>query len=236
MKVPKDIYRDIYYNNLSDSSFKGTLITCDLEHDLNSYIGEISLPKRFIPTPITKSSNAFGFISPNLWNERLQEVIDGLISGGVIDHWLEEFRKSKWVLMSQTIKNLQIVLNLSHLGFGFQIWFMAIYAALVVFLMEFLVFWIKKPVKRKRKRRKKIDKFVTQLVVEDAQDDDKSLKSGCNEVNLIDLETVFGEKISNEVIEVIETVNSIVQHVDQDIYEESQQQVRKKGCVKYSMI
>jgi len=102
------------------------------------------MPPRFISIPITKIYYAIGFDDLNIWAERFNEIIDGLISGGIINNILERMTKSKWNLMKVNEgESEKIVLNLSHLGFGFQICFCALYAALVIFILEFFVFWVK---------------------------------------------------------------------------------------------
>ncbi|CAG9811075.1 unnamed protein product [Chironomus riparius] len=139
--VSNHVYTEIYTNKISDPSFTGTVLTCDIEHQLNIYFSQVSFPKRFIPTPITKSFYAIGFLYPNLWNERLQEIIEGFITGGIINLHMERFTKSKWNLENNDFETEKVVLNLSHLGFGFQICFFMIYAAFLVFFGELIVLW-----------------------------------------------------------------------------------------------
>jgi len=100
------------------------------------------MPRRFVPVPLTKSYYGMAFLYQNLWNERLQEIIDGLISGGIIDNFLNKKIKSRWNLMPQVFKSEKVILNLTHLGFGFQICFFVLYGSLLVFLGELFVFWI----------------------------------------------------------------------------------------------
>lgn len=140
--VPDSEYKDIYYNQLYDPTFKGTVLTCDIEHALNVYNSQTRIPTRFVPIPITSSYYAFGFLYPNLWNERLQEIMSGLITGGIINHHLEVYTKSKWNLNVDEFESEKIVLNLSHLGFGFQICFILLYSALVVFIFELIFKWV----------------------------------------------------------------------------------------------
>lgn len=102
------------------------------------------MPKRFVPVPITKSYYAVGFSYENLWNERLEEIIEGLISGGIINFHLEKYTKSKWNVMDQNIETEKVVLNMSHLGFGFQICFFLLYLAFLVFLVELMTLKITK--------------------------------------------------------------------------------------------
>jgi len=83
----------------------------------------------------------------NLWNERLQEIIEGFITGGIVNLHLERFTKSKWNLEKNDFETEKVVLNLSHLGFGFQICFFMTYAAFLVFLGELIVNWMKRRVK-----------------------------------------------------------------------------------------
>jgi len=141
--LPFEDFFEIYIHNLSNPSFTGTVLTCDLEHELNIHFTQIQMPKRFVPIPITKIYYAIGFDDLNIWDERFHEIIEGLISGGIINYILEKMTKSKWNLMKVQSESEKIVLNLSHLGFGFQICFFALYAAFVIFILEFLVFWVK---------------------------------------------------------------------------------------------
>jgi len=135
-------YSNIYFKNLTDPSFTGTILTCDIEHKLNNFFVETSMPRRFIPTPITKSYFGIGFKYPNLWVERFNEIIEGLVTGGMLNYFLESMTKSKWNLMNIDEETEKVVLNMSHLGFGFQICFFSIYVALVVFILEIIVNWI----------------------------------------------------------------------------------------------
>ena len=132
-------YREIYFSKLFDSSFTGTILTCDIEHALNIYNSQTRIPTKFVSIPITSSYYAFGFLYPNLWNERLQEIISGLITGGIINYHLEKYTKSKWNFILDDIESEKVVLNLSHLGFGFQICFFLLYLALVVFIIELIL-------------------------------------------------------------------------------------------------
>jgi len=136
-------YTDIYIENLTDPSFTGTVLTCDIEHKLHSFYKAISMPRIFIPTPITKSYYGIGFKYPNLWAERFNEIVEGLVTGGIMNFFLERMTKSKWNLMNINEDPEKVVLNLSHLGFGFQICFMSIYVALVVLILEITINWIK---------------------------------------------------------------------------------------------
>jgi len=114
----------------------GTILTCDIEHSLNMYYLRTPIPKRFVSIPITKSYYAVGFSYANLWNERFEEIIEGLITGGIVNFHLEKYTKSKWNLMSQDSESEKVVLNMSHLGFGFQICFFALFATFLVFCVE----------------------------------------------------------------------------------------------------
>lgn len=134
-------YTQTYLEYISNPSFTGAILTCDIEHEMFIFFSQVPIPKRFIPTPITRSIYAIGFVYPNLWNERLQEIIEGFITGGIINLHLERITKSKWNLEKNDFESEKVVLNLSHLGFGFQICFFMIYAAFLTFLGELFVFW-----------------------------------------------------------------------------------------------
>ncbi|KAL7013534.1 hypothetical protein ACKWTF_015450 [Chironomus riparius] len=129
-------YSDIYIENISDPSFKGTLFSSDLEHAMNVYYLNMPIETRFIPTPFTKSYYAIGFIFPNLWNERFKEIISDLITGGFVNYHLELMTKSKWNMIRTSFEPENIVLNLHHLGFGFQICLIFAYLSFVTFLIE----------------------------------------------------------------------------------------------------
>ena len=140
--VPTKQYIEIYTENLTDPSFTGTVLTCDVEHKLHNFFREISMPSRFVATPITKSPYGIGFQHPNLWAERFNEIVEGLVTGGILNYFLERMTKSKWNLMNTSDDGEKVVLNMSHLGFGFQICFYFLYVALVVFIFEMIVRWI----------------------------------------------------------------------------------------------
>jgi len=53
--VSSEVFADIYVNNISDPSFKGTVLTCDIEHEMNIFYQQSPIPKRFVSTPISKS-------------------------------------------------------------------------------------------------------------------------------------------------------------------------------------
>ncbi|KAL7014624.1 hypothetical protein ACKWTF_016034 [Chironomus riparius] len=137
--IPINEYTALYFDNLTNPSFPGAILTCDVEHSLNTYYIQAPIPKRFVPIPITKSYYAVGFAYSNLWNERLNEIIEGLITGGIINFHLDKYTKSKWNLMGQKSESEKVVLSLSHLGFGFQICFFALFAAFLVFCVELAV-------------------------------------------------------------------------------------------------
>ena len=147
--------------HISNPSFTGTVLTCNIEHQLNIYFSQVPIPKRFIPTPITKSFYAIGFLYPNLWNERLQEIIEGLITGGIINLHMARFTKTKWNLDNNDFEMEKVVLNFSHLGFGFQICFFMIYASFLMFLGELIVFrWNRKDKQEVVHKNKEVRRMV----------------------------------------------------------------------------
>ena len=85
MQVDRDEMFRIYTQNLTDPSFKGVIYTCDLEHELNTLFMNPPNLKAFVLNSITKSYYAVGFSYPNLWNERFQEIIESLITVGIIN-------------------------------------------------------------------------------------------------------------------------------------------------------
>lgn len=169
------------------------------------------MPKRFVSVPITKIYYAIGFDDLNIWAERFHEIIDGLISGGIINFILEKMTKSKWNLMKVNEgESKKIVLNLSHLGFGFQICFCAFYAALVIFILEFFVFWVKNCSKTVRNSNQtKVSTRTESCTAKLTVSLDLTLKAGSREEvfgehvdsnnggPLEELEMIFGEKVEH---------------------------------------
>jgi hypothetical protein len=142
--VPFSEFTNIYINNLTDPIFTGTVMSCDIEHDLHMHYLKTIRKKRYVSIPLTNSYYTLGFLYPNLWEERFVEIIEGLITGGIINWYLEKYTKSRWNVQTEELTSRKIVLNLSHLGFGFQICFFALYVALLVFCMEIIFGWTKK--------------------------------------------------------------------------------------------
>ena len=141
MQVSRDELLDMYMQNLTNPSFKGVIYTCDLEHIFNTLYMNAPNIKAFTLDSISKSYYAVGFLYPNLWNERLQEIVESLVTGGIVNQYLKKFTNVYKESNFEELKSDKIILNLSHLGFGFQICFFVLYSALFVFLMEFLVCW-----------------------------------------------------------------------------------------------
>lgn len=177
------------------------------------------IARRFVPVPLTKSYYAMAFVYQNLWNERLQEIIDRLISGGIIDHFLNRKLNSRWNLMPREFQSEKVILNLTHLGFGFQICFFVLYGSLLVFFGELFVFWIKNIIKNQHKS-SKCDESDTKLISNGIKStlmtsmvlivrnglklgtcdliDDNKLVSSLKSENSIDLEILYGEIVNNE--------------------------------------
>ncbi|CAG9811245.1 unnamed protein product [Chironomus riparius] len=158
-------YSDIYLENMTDPSFTGTLFSSDLEQALNAFYLDMPISKRFIPTPFTKSYYGIGFLYPNLWSERFNEIISDLITGGFVNYHLEEMTQSKWNLMPSSFEPENIVLNLHHLGFGFQICLIFAYLSFVTFLAELGYFWFKSFYKNYEYSREKICKHRIIMVL-----------------------------------------------------------------------
>jgi len=141
--VSNQEYSDIYFENLTDPSFKGTILTCDLEHALNVLHSKTPMPKRFVTISISSSFYGVGFAYYNIFAERFDEIIQGLVIGGIMKFIVEKMTKSKWNMMDVHVKTEKVVLNFSHIGFGFQICLFALFVTLVAFILEFFVFCIK---------------------------------------------------------------------------------------------
>ena len=115
------------------------------------------MTRRFISTHFSKSYYGIGFVYQNLWIERFHDIISDLITGGLVNYHLEEMTKSKWNMLPTYFETDNVVLNLNHLGFGFQICFISAYLAFVTFLIEIGYFWVKNYCNcRKRKEKHKI--------------------------------------------------------------------------------
>ena len=106
-----------------------------------------------------------------------------------------------------------VVLNLSHLSFGFQISFFALYGSFLVFLIELIIFWVLK----RKKIIEKVDVFKyyinshlivvkgilkasNTLLVFDCTDERSSDNTNTNleiesRLSIIDMERVFGDKV-----------------------------------------
>ena len=150
------------------------------------------MPKRLVSIPITKSYYGIGFKYVNLWAERFQEIIEGLVTGGIVNFLLQKMTKSKWNLMKIEDHSEKIVLNLSHLGFGFQICFFALYGALLIFLMEFVVYWIKNRsrVVEKSNRGTVLIKTDIKVAIATEESINQEIKA-----KLPEIETVFGDHV-----------------------------------------
>jgi len=104
----------------------------------------MSFTNWFVPAPMERYYHTFGFYYPNLWNERMKDIIEAAISGGIIKNIFEKYTKSKWNLMPFDIESGQLILDFDDLIIGFQICLFAYYAALLIFLAEVIVSWIVK--------------------------------------------------------------------------------------------
>jgi len=194
-------YSDFYYHNLTDPSIRGSVLTCDVEHNLNMFYVEHPLPNRFVPVPISKSYYAVGFSFPNLWNERFLEIIEGLVTGGIINHHLEKYTKSKWNFLCNQFDSRKVVLNLSHLGFGFQICFFALYAAFLTFCLELVIKWYRSRTKvdeslsRNKSRLEEFEKslsilqiLILELIIKHGTESVRSESSLFGKVVTVDIE------------------------------------------------
>jgi len=213
--VPSQEYSDIYFDNLTDPSFRGTILTCDLEHALNIFYSKTPMPKRFVPIPISSSFYGVGFEYDNIFAERFDEIIQGLVTGGIMKHIVEKMTKSKWNMMEVHVKTEKVVLNLSHLGFGFQICFYALFTALVAFILEFFVFCVKNRSRVITGRENVIMLIKTRAHAESLKTEEKcdismleelafgesiSLKSrGASAVSVNQIDNVFGEKVDHNI-------------------------------------
>jgi len=136
-------------SDLSDPSFRGAYFETQTEFDLLIDATETPTPKNPIQVPFADSQYAFGFVYTNLWNERLLEIVEGLVSGGIIDMHLDRYTKSKWSLMSNELGMYRNLIGIEHLTFVFQIYVIAGYVAFLVLLGEGIIFLIEIKLKRK---------------------------------------------------------------------------------------
>jgi hypothetical protein len=150
--VSEEEYSNIYLENITYPSFTGTVFSSDLESALNAHYLNVRLNRRFIPTPFSKSYYGIGFAYPNLWNERFHSIIEDLITGGFVNYHLEKMTKSKWNIVPTYFETENVVLNLDHLGFGFQICLIAAYLSFVTFLIEVGYFWVRNHLHRRKRK------------------------------------------------------------------------------------
>jgi hypothetical protein len=214
VSLAKENYTTYYIYNLTDPSTVGAVLTSDIDHNLNMYYYERPLPKRFVPVPISKSYYAVGFSFPNLWNERLLEIVEALITGGIVNYHLEKYTKSKWSEMSNQLDSERVVLNLSHLGFGFQICFFALYAAFLVFCLEIVVKWCngsKKVIESSSKRRLRLKEFEKSMTTIQMIITELILKHQPENVRIMSSisERAFGEAVNDDRPENEDQVESI---------------------------
>lgn len=137
--VSKDEYRDIFIQNLTDPSFKGTVLTCDIFHELQNFYGKMSISRRYIPVPIQKAYFGVGFSELNFLDERLNEIVEGLVSGGIINHFIEKMTKSKWNLKDETKYPRKSKLDLNDLSFGFQSCLFLLCISFLVLILELIM-------------------------------------------------------------------------------------------------
>ncbi|KAL7017485.1 hypothetical protein ACKWTF_010395 [Chironomus riparius] len=141
---------NIYYENLTDPSFTGTILTCDLEHKMSNFYRQIAMPERFVPTSFGKSYYGIGFQYPNLWAERFNEIVEGLVTGGIMNFYIERMTKSKWNQMEANDHSEKTMLDMTNLSFCFQICFFLLYLSFVLFIFELIVNWTGKFLERFR--------------------------------------------------------------------------------------
>lgn len=106
---------------------------------MGSAFRRTTYPNWFISAPIERFYHLFGFYYANLWNERLKEIIEGAISGGIIKRIFETYTKSEWNLAPIGNDSGKLILNFDDLILAFQICLIAFYAAFVIFLIEVIV-------------------------------------------------------------------------------------------------
>lgn len=131
-------------NKTSDRAIIEIKVECDLIID----VIETPMPKYSIQSPIPDSQYGFGFVYPNLWQERLQEIMEGLVTGGFINMLFDRYTKSKWNVISNELGMDRTLIDLSHLAFVFQICLIVYYGAFLVFIGELIVKRIMIKVKR----------------------------------------------------------------------------------------
>ena len=125
-----------------DPSYNGSFLATDLEKQIGSTYRKMVFQNWFVPAPMARFHHIFGFFYPNLWNERMKDIIEGAISGGIINKMFEKYTKSRWNLESIEIDSDQLTMDFDDLILGFQICLFAYYAALVIFLAELIVSYI----------------------------------------------------------------------------------------------
>jgi hypothetical protein len=132
--------------------------------------------------------------------------------------------------MSNQLDSERVVLNLSHLGFGFQICFFALYAAFLVFCLELVVKWCngsKKGTESSSKRRFRLKEFEKSLTMIQMIIIELILRNEPENVRIMSSisERAFGEVVKVESEDQIESITKaelesvIITDISEDSYE-----------------
>ncbi|KAL7013537.1 hypothetical protein ACKWTF_015453 [Chironomus riparius] len=140
--ISDDTFNFVVLDDLFDPSYNGSLLLTDLEKQIGSTYRKMSIPDYFVPVPLERFHHIFGFLYPNLWNERMKKIIEGAICGGIIKKIFDKYTKSRWNLEPIDIDLDQLVMDFNDLILGFQISLFAYYAAFVILLAELVVAYI----------------------------------------------------------------------------------------------
>lgn len=119
--ITVDDFYHRYINDVTSDSFKGGVFISDemLATLKTDYRGEIEWIT--IKQPVLSSHVAMYFEQNHFLFEPINEKINQLINGGIIDHWIKNATNSRYNLEKQTKRGPK-VLTMNHLMIGFQVW------------------------------------------------------------------------------------------------------------------
>lgn len=130
-------YRDLATND----SHKYALIMEEQTEQIYSYennIFPLYLKERFLSVPV-----GIGLVKNHFLFHLLEEVVQGLTTGGITQH-LWKFYREVDLSLPKVQPHGPSVLSLDDLSFGFLIWLVACGVAFGAFFMEIFYFWMVK--------------------------------------------------------------------------------------------
>jgi hypothetical protein len=131
----------VLFRTMNDSSKKAAVITMELDVKLYRSVFE-NVPKT-IKEIINPTPQSICVQSNNFFNKLNREVMNKLISGGVIQHYLKYFFDFLLKPRPES-KEGPKVFGVEDLKFGFIIWLFSCCIATSVFVMEIISFNLRK--------------------------------------------------------------------------------------------